>query len=173
MDFDDRPTIAEVEAFRTVYYFFHDRLYMIRSTLPGQSYPDLRKTFTDKYGSPEFRTVQYQNSSGAKADGEKLLWKTAISQISIGERDGQPDDPFMTSLKDSAVRIAATEARTAAIGNGYEATKTATVYGQVLNEFRGRHRQELSASNVLIVIWDTALRNECDAAGSTDRKKDI
>jgi hypothetical protein len=173
LDYEDSPTIAGVEAYRTVYYFFRDRLYMIKSTLPGKSYPELRNTFVEKYGAPIVSVAQYQNLLGAKLDGEKLLWKTDLSQINIGQRDGEPDDPTVTQAKDIQSSIMSTRARTAAIGKGYEATKTATVYGQVLSMLRSRHREELAGSNVLITIWHTALRKECETAGSVDRKKDV
>jgi hypothetical protein len=187
MDYDDRPTIAGAQAYRTVYYFFQrsssgqfreanppKRLYMIRSTLPGTNYQEIRDAFVEKYGTPMIRVAQYQNGFGAKIEGEELLWTTEVSQISIGQRDGEPDDPSVTAAKDNRAEIASDQAATAAIGKGYAATRTAAVYGQVLTKLRAAHRVELGGSNVLVTIWDTALRRQCEAVGSAkDRAKDL
>jgi hypothetical protein len=172
-DFEDNPTIANVRAYRTVYYFFHQRLYMIKSTLPASEYPVLRSAFIDKYGTPSVSAAEYQNSFGAKFSGEKLLWENSVSGMSLGQRDGDRDDPLTEQLKDTDVRIRSIKVNTAAIGKGYEATETATVYGRVLQEVREGNKGSLNSSNVLVTIWHNALRKECEAAGAVDRKKDM
>jgi hypothetical protein len=173
IDFEDSPTVANVTGFRTVYYFFHQRLYMIKSTLPGKDYAVLRAAFIDKYGPPTINSAEYQNAMGAKFNGEKLLWSNGISQIAIGERDGEHDSAFISKMKDMAAHIRAIEVDTAAIGKGYESTKLAKVYGSVLQEFRQMNMLALESANVLITIWDNALRKECEAAEGLDRKKDM
>src|ERR1035438_458569 len=171
-DFQDSPTVANVRAYRTVYYFFHLRLYMIKSTLPGSEYSVLRSASIDKYGAPSIGIAHYQNSFGAMFSGETLLWKNALSQISIGQRDGERDDSLVAQLKDMDAQIRSTTVNTAAIGKGYEATKAAHVYGEVLHTMREGNASALGEPNVLITIWHTALRKECEAAGAVDRKSD-
>ena len=172
-DFEDSPTVANAPTYKTVYYFFHQRLYMIKSTLPGKQYPALRSAFVEKYGTPSVTIAEYQNSFGAKFNGEKLLWSNGVSQISMGERDGERDDPSISQMKDSAAHIRSIKINTVAIGKGYEAGKTAYVYDHVLQEIRQKNKLALDSANVLIVIWHNALRKECETAGTVDRKKDM
>ena len=96
MDYDDRPTIAGVQAYRTVYYFFEERsagpfvqanapkrLYMIKSTLPSRNYREIRGAFVEKYGAPVIKVAQYQNEFEAKIEGEELLWTAETCQIRV------------------------------------------------------------------------------------------
>jgi hypothetical protein len=93
LDFDDGPTVAGIAAYRTIYYFFHERLYKVESELPRSEYRVLRREFIAKYGPPIIaKTVPYQNGFGAAFSGERLLWRNSFSNISIGELDGQSNN---------------------------------------------------------------------------------
>jgi hypothetical protein len=170
-DFDDSPTIADVGAYKTVYYFFHGRLYMIRSTLPGKEYSTLREAFVEKYGIPSITTGQYQNSFGAQLSGEKLLWKNGVSQILIGQRDGEREDLPTSQAKDSDIRIRSMSIETKAIGHGYESKKIARVYAGVIDTMRERDKQALQSDNVLITTSLNDLKNECEAAAADQRRQ--
>jgi hypothetical protein len=168
------PTVAEVEAYRTVYYFFQGKLYLIRSTLPKESYRTIRSAFEEKYGVPTSHVEQYQNSFGATFTGENLLWSNEISRISITEHGSDPDSQIVSESKDIETKIRSTKASTLAIGKGYELTRTAHVYGQVIQEMRDRNRTALQATTVVISIWHVGLKAQFEAAGaSKTRGKDL
>jgi hypothetical protein len=173
-DFEDSPTITDVEAYKTVYYFFHRQLYMIVSTLPGSQYPTLRNAFVEKYGVPSITNAQFQNSFGAQLSGERLLWKNGVSQILMGQRDGGRDDLAAAEGKDSDVRIRSMSIETKAIGKRYELKKIARVYAGVLEIQREHDKQALQSDNVLITISLNDLRKECEAAAADKgRQKDM
>jgi hypothetical protein len=174
LDFEDGPTVAGVNAVRTLYYFFHLRLYMIKSTLPGSEYPALRSAFIQKYGSPLARIAQYQNSMGGKFTGEELLWRNGVSQIQLGQRDGERDDPATVQLKDMEFSLKVSKVHLeATTTGGYETKLHANAYLETLQLIRERNKSALEASNALVTIWHTVLRKECEAAGSKDRRKDM
>jgi hypothetical protein len=173
-DFADRPTVAEIEAYRTVYYFFQEKLYLIRSTLPRVGYPDIRAAFQEKYGVPVIHAEQYQNALGATFVGENLLWDNEVSKISIEERGSDHDSQTVSASKDIVVRIRSTIIETLAIGKGYEATKTAAVYANMIKEDRDRNKMILQGANLVITIWHVGLKAQFEAASaSKTRGKDI
>jgi hypothetical protein len=173
-DFDDRPTIAEVEAFRTVYYFFHNRLYMIRSTIQLAAYQTLRSAYIEKYGKPGIAAERYQNAFGATVVGETLSWTNGSSEIHIAQLDGDKDSPDLVEAKDSAVRVRAIQVDTLAIGKGFDARRTARIYEGVTSQIREKDKLSESVDNVLVVYSHSALDQECRLAGaSKTRQNDL
>jgi hypothetical protein len=86
-------TVGGVAAYRTVFYFFRDRLYKIESELPRTEYAHIREALTAKYGSPApARRIGYQNGFGAQFVGERLSWHNQASSIAIGELDSESDN---------------------------------------------------------------------------------
>jgi hypothetical protein len=173
-DFEDTPTVATIEAYRIVYYFFHDQLYMIKATLPGDKYSEIRSAFATKYGVPSVSVAKYQNSFGATFSGERLLWSNEASQIAIGERDGEPDRPLLADTKDSGAEVRRTTVETEVIGKGYDAYRFAQIYSEVLRQIREQNRRALESPSVQVTIWHNALRNACETAGAAKgREKDL
>jgi hypothetical protein len=174
LDFSDEPTVAGLAAYRTVYSFFHERLYKIESELPAESYQTLRDAFAAKYGKPLVTMSQYQNSFGAKKNGEQLLWKTAVSQIRIGQYDSRQWSALDIQMDDIKTSIQCTKVDAAAALLGSEAERRAEVYGQTIKMIHKANTATQLRNNVLVTIWHTALSEQCEAAGAVkDRAKDL
>jgi hypothetical protein len=93
LGYDERPTVAGITAFRTVYYFFRERLYKIESELPRTEFGNVRKAFVAKYGPPHAaETARYQNGFGARFAGQRVFWRNPVSTISMGELDGESNN---------------------------------------------------------------------------------
>lgn len=174
LNFDDETTIAGVHPYQTVYYFFHDRLYMIRSVLAIANYTELRSAFVTKYGPPLVITARYQNSFGAKFTGERLSWKNSTSQIAIGQydADGIGRGPFETQMQLSGQDIMLLKADIAVISQPESVRVKEKAYAESVKQIANM-QSDAAPNNVLLVISHTALQKQCEAAGAVNRQKDM
>jgi hypothetical protein len=177
VDFHDGPTVAGISAYRTVYSFFHNRLYKIESELPEGSYRELREAFVAKYGKALVGIAQYQNSFGAKAIGQQLGWKNAVSQISIGQLDAkQRSDPFRDQIEEMDEHIRSTKVDLEALDLSPDAQLAARAYNKSVETIKQINKALEGHNNVLLTIWHNALWKEVESAGRPavkDRAKDL
>ena len=147
---------------------------MISSVLPGGKYRELRTAFIAKYGPAFITMAQYENSFGAKFTGERLRWKNGASQMVIGQLGANRMErtPFQDTMHSMNEQLRAAKIKLAIVGKSEWNHMLAEAYEASLQTIE-KLNDDVLPNNVLLIMWHTALRKECEAAGALDRKKDM
>ena len=83
---EENPGFAGLWYAQVRYRFFKGRLYQVESTFGSADYPQAKEAFIAKYGPVnETRQMDYENSFGARWQGEVSLWRHGSEAIVMME----------------------------------------------------------------------------------------
>jgi hypothetical protein len=107
-DSANRPTIAGVPAEAFIYKFVDGSLYDMTVFFEHKDFEQVLEALKGKYGETTVKeTRTYQNGFGAKFDGDVLVWRNAVSEISLFERAGKVDDSLLIVVHKELGKLAA------------------------------------------------------------------
>ncbi len=90
------PTVAGIPTELYVYRFVDGKLYNITIFFHHKNFDKIADAVRAKYGQLRTKeTRSYENSFGAKFEGEVFLWNNAVSELALFERAGSTDKSLL------------------------------------------------------------------------------